>query len=290
MLVLSKFVIFKAVAFLKPIFLLVLEKSGILEFDGGVFMALLDVQGISVSVDGKSVLKNLSMQINAGETHILMGPNGAGKSTLGNALMGNPVYGLDEGRIFFDGKDISNEKADARAKAGIFMSFQNPLEIPGISVENFIRSALQQRTGERVKLFQFQKELKASMALLNFDESYASRDLNVGFSGGERKKSEILQLLMLKPRLAILDETDSGLDVDAVRTVSKGIEEYQRTQNGALLIITHSTRILESLSVDKVHILVGGAIAKTGDSTLVQEINDNGFDKYVALGTIKNSN
>ena len=253
-------------------------------------MALLDVQGISVSVDGKSVLKNLSMQINAGETHILLGPNGAGKSTLGNALMGNPVYGLDEGRIFFDGKDISNEKADARAKAGIFMSFQNPLEIPGISVENFIRSALQQRTGERVKLFQFQKELKASMALLNFDESYASRDLNVGFSGGERKKSEILQLLMLKPRLAILDETDSGLDVDAVRTVSKGIEEYQRTQNGALLIITHSTRILESLSVDKVHILVGGAIAKTGDSTLVQEINDNGFDKYVALGTIKNSN
>ena len=290
LLVLSKFVIFKAVAFLKPIFLLVLEKSGILEFDGGVFMALLDVQGISVSVDGKSVLKNLSMQINAGETHILMGPNGAGKSTLGNALMGNPVYGLDEGRIFFDGKDISNEKADARAKAGIFMSFQNPLEIPGISVENFIRSALQQRTGERVKLFQFQKELKASMALLNFDESYASRDLNVGFSGGERKKSEILQLLMLKPRLAILDETDSGLDVDAVRTVSKGIEEYQRTQNGALLIITHSTRILESLSVDKVHILVGGAIAKTGDSSLVQEINDNGFDKYVALGTIKNSN
>lgn len=287
LLVLSKFVIFKAVAFLKPIFLLVLEKSGILEFDGGVFMALLDVQGISVSVDGKSVLKNVSMQINAGETHILMGPNGAGKSTLGNALMGNPVYGLDEGRIFFDGKDISNEKADARAKAGIFMSFQNPLEIPGISVENFIRSALQQRTGERVKLFQFQKELKASMALLNFDESYASRDLNVGFSGGERKKSEILQLLMLKPRLAILDETDSGLDVDAVRTVSKGIEEYQRTQNGALLIITHSTRILESLSVDKVHILVGGAIAKTGDSTLVQEINDNGFDKYVALGTLK---
>ena len=269
---------------------MVLEKGGNLKFDGGVFMALLDVQGISVSVDGKSVLKNLSMQINAGETHILLGPNGAGKSTLGNALMGNPVYGLDEGRIFFDGKDISNEKADARAKAGIFMSFQNPLEIPGISVENFIRSALQQRTGERVKLFQFQKELKASMALLNFDESYASRDLNVGFSGGERKKSEILQLLMLKPRLAILDETDSGLDVDAVRTVSKGIEEYQRTQNGALLIITHSTRILESLSVDKVHILVGGAIAKTGDSTLVQEINDNGFDKYVALGTIKNSN
>ena len=250
-------------------------------------MALLDVQGISVSVDNKSVLKNLSMQINAGETHVLMGPNGAGKSTLGNALMGNPVYRLDKGRIFFDGNDISNEKTDARARAGMFMSFQNPLEVPGISVENFIRSAIQQRTGERVKLFHFQKELKANMEFLNFDEKYASRDLNVGFSGGERKKSEILQLLMLKPRLAILDETDSGLDVDAVRTVSRGIEEYQKTQNGALLIITHSTRILESLSVDKVHILVGGTIAKTGDASLVEEINEKGFDEYIGLGTEK---
>ena len=244
-------------------------------------MSLLDVQNISVSVEDKQVIKNLSLQINAGEVHVLMGPNGAGKSTLGNVLMGNPVYELTDGKIFFDGSDITEESVDKRAKAGIFLSFQNPLEIQGISLETFIRSALQQKTGERVKLFQFQKELQANMKLLNMADSYAKRDLNVGFSGGERKKSEILQLLMLKPKFAILDDTDSGLDVDAVRTVSKGIEEYQKTQNGGLLIITHSTRILESLKVDYVHILVHGSIVKTGDSSLIDEINENGFDAYL---------
>ena len=244
-------------------------------------MILLDVQNISVSVDEKTVLKNLNLKIGEGETHVLMGPNGAGKSTLGNALMGNPVYRLDGGKIIFEGQDLTNESTDKRAKAGMFLSFQNPLEVPGISLESFIRSAIQQRTGERVKLFQFQKELQKNMQLLNMDESYAKRDLNVGFSGGERKKSEILQLLMLKPKFAILDETDSGLDVDAVRTVSKGIEEYQKTQNGGLLIITHSTRILESLKVDYVHILVHGSIVKTGDSSLIDEINENGFDAYL---------
>lgn len=243
---------------------------------------LLDIQNIKVGIESKIVLDGLDLQINEGETHVLMGPNGAGKSTLGNVIMGNPVYTLEGGKIFFDGQDITDLDTDKRAKAGLFMSFQNPLEVPGISLETFIRSALQQKTGERVKLFAFQKELKAAMELLNMDSSYASRDLNVGFSGGERKKSEILQLLMLKPKLAILDETDSGLDVDAVRTVSKGIEEYQKSQNGALLIITHSTKILESLKVDKTHILAKGKIAKTGGSELVQEINEKGFDKYLA--------
>ncbi|MEE0886858.1 MAG: Fe-S cluster assembly ATPase SufC [Treponema sp.] len=244
-------------------------------------MILLDVQNISVSVDEKTVLKNLNLKIGEGETHVLMGPNGAGKSTLGNALMGNPVYRLDGGKIIFEGQDLTNESTDKRAKAGMFLSFQNPLEVPGISLESFIRSAIQQRTGERVKLFQFQKELQKNMQLLNMDESYAKRDLNVGFSGGERKKSEILQLLMLKPKFAILDETDSGLDVDAVRTVSKGVEEYQKNQNGGLLIITHSTRILESLHVDYTHVLVKGQIVKTGDGSLVEEINEKGFDKYI---------
>ena len=244
-------------------------------------MILLGVQNISVSVDEKTVLKNLNLKIGEGETHVLMGPNGAGKSTLGNALMGNPVYRLDGGKIIFDGQDLTNESTDKRAKAGMFLSFQNPLEVPGISLESFIRSAIQQRTGERVKLFQFQKELQKNMQLLNMDESYAKRDLNVGFSGGERKKSEILQLLMLKPKFAILDETDSGLDVDAVRTVSKGVEEYQKNQNGGLLIITHSTRILESLHVDYTHVLVKGQIVKTGDGSLVEEINEKGFDKYI---------
>lgn len=245
-------------------------------------MSLLDVQNISVSVDEKKVLSDLSLSIGAGETHVLLGPNGAGKSTLGNVLMGNPVYKLNSGKIVFDGNDITQDSTDKRAKAGLFLSFQNPLEVPGISLESFIRSSLQQKTGERVKLFQFQKELKANMALLNMDENYAKRDLNVGFSGGERKKSEILQLLMLKPKLAILDETDSGLDVDAVRTVSKGIEEYQKTQNGALLIITHSTRILESLHVDYTHILVKGHIVKTGDAALVEQINERGFDEFLS--------
>lgn len=244
-------------------------------------MILLDVQNISVSVDKKIVLKNLNLKIGEGETHVLMGPNGAGKSTLGNALMGNPVYTLDGGKIIFEGQDLTGESTDKRARAGMFLSFQNPLEVPGISLESFIRSSIQQRTGERVKLFQFQKELQKNMRLLNMDESYAKRDLNVGFSGGERKKSEILQLLMLKPKFAILDETDSGLDVDAVRTVSKGVEEYQKNQNGGLLIITHSTRILESLHVDYTHVLVKGQIVKTGDGSLVEEINEKGFDKYI---------
>lgn len=244
-------------------------------------MILLDVQNISVSVNEKTVLKNLNLKIGEGETHVLMGPNGAGKSTLGNALMGNPVYTLDGGKIIFEGQDLTGESTDKRARAGMFLSFQNPLEVPGISLESFIRSSIQQRTGERVKLFQFQKELQKNMRLLNMDESYAKRDLNVGFSGGERKKSEILQLLMLKPKFAILDETDSGLDVDAVRTVSKGVEEYQKNQNGGLLIITHSTRILESLHVDYTHVLVKGQIVKTGDGSLVEEINEKGFDKYI---------
>jgi Fe-S cluster assembly ATP-binding protein len=242
---------------------------------------LLDVRTISVSIEGKTVLHDLDLQIGRGETHVLMGPNGAGKSTLGNTLMGNTLYHLDGGSIIFDGHDITAEKTDQRAKDGMFLSFQSPIEVPGISLETFIRSAIQQKTGGHVKLFQFQKDLKAAMALLNMDDSYASRDLNVGFSGGERKKSEILQLLMLNPKFAILDETDSGLDVDAVRTVSKGIEEYQKKEDSALLIITHSTKILESLHVDYTHVLVKGKIVRTGDGSLVQKINDGGFEQFI---------
>ena len=245
--------------------------------------SLLDINNISVSVDEKEVLHDLSLKIRRGETHVLMGPNGAGKSTLGNTIMGNPAYELTSGSIVFNGKDMADEKADFRAKEGIFLTFQNPLEVPGISLETFIRSSIQQRTGERVKLFQFQKDLHATMDLLSIDRSYASRDLNVGFSGGERKKSEILQMLMLNPKFAILDETDSGLDVDAVRIVSKGIEEYKNNREGTLLIITHATKILETLPVDFVHILVKGKIVQTGDRSLIDEINKNGFAKFEDL-------
>lgn len=243
---------------------------------------LLEVQNLSAALeDGKQILNDLSLSLEKGETHVLMGPNGAGKSSLGNTLMGNPVYKVTDGKILFNGQDITNETTDKRAKLGMFMSFQQPLEVPGISLEGFIRSAIQQKTGERVKLFQFQKELAAKMELLNMNPDYAKRDLNVGFSGGERKKSEILQLLMLKPDFAILDETDSGLDVDAVRVVSKGIEEYQKTVGGSLLIITHNTKILSSLNVDHTHILVKGHIVHTGDGSLVEQINKEGFEKYI---------
>ena len=243
---------------------------------------LLDIQNLSASLeDGKQILNGLSLSMEKGETHVLMGPNGAGKSSLGNTLMGNPVYKITDGRIIFKDLDITEETTDKRAKLGMFMSFQAPLEVPGISLETFIRSAIQQKNGERVKLFQFQKELNACMELLNMNPDYAKRDLNVGFSGGERKKSEILQLLMLKPDFAILDETDSGLDVDAVRVVSKGIQEYQKTVGGSLLIITHNAKILESLKVDKTHILVKGHIVHTGDGSLVEKINKEGFEKFI---------
>ena len=243
---------------------------------------LLDIQNLSASLeDGKQILNGLSLSMEKGETHVLMGPNGAGKSSLGNTLMGNPVYKITDGKIIFKDQDITEETTDKRAKLGMFMSFQAPLEVPGISLETFIRSAIQQKTGERVKLFQFQKELNTCMELLNMNPDYAKRDLNVGFSGGERKKSEILQLLMLKPDFAILDETDSGLDVDAVRVVSKGIQEYQKTVGGSLLIITHNAKILESLKVDKTHILVKGHIVHTGDGSLVEKINKEGFEKFI---------
>ena len=243
---------------------------------------LLDIQNLSASLeDGKQILNGLSLSMEKGETHVLMGPNGAGKSSLGNTLMGNPVYKITDGKIIFKDQDITEETTDKRAKLGMFMSFQAPLEVPGISLETFIRSAIQQKTGERVKLFQFQKELNACMELLNMNPDYAKRDLNVGFSGGERKKSEILQLLMLKPDFAILDETDSGLDVDAVRVVSKGIEEYQKSVGGSLLIITHNAKILESLKVDHTHIIVKGHIVHTGDGSLVEKINAEGFEQFL---------
>lgn len=243
---------------------------------------LLTVKDLHVNVEDKEILHGVDLTINKGETHVLMGPNGTGKSTLGYALMGNPRYQITEGEIWFQGKNITEEAVNERAKNGIFLSFQNPLEVPGVTLSAFIRSALEQKTGKRIRLWDFKKELARTMKILQMDPSYAERDLNVGFSGGEKKKAEILQLLMLKPSLAILDETDSGLDVDAVRTVSRGIEEYQKNCDGGLLIITHSTRILEYLSVDDTHVMVEGKIVKTGDASLVDEINEKGF-KEVTL-------
>ena len=243
--------------------------------------SVLEIKNVSKYYGKNKVVDNVSFSVEKGQILGFLGPNGAGKSTLGYALMGNPRYEITDGHIFFNGKDITEESPAERARDGIFLSFQNPIEVPGITLGNFIRTALEQRTGSRIRLWNFRKELKNAMDILQMDEEYADRDLNVGFSGGEKKKAEILQLLMLKPSLAILDETDSGLDVDAVRTVSRGVEEYQKNKNGALLIITHSTRILEALHVDATHILADGKMVASGDSSLVDEINTNGFEKYI---------
>lgn len=242
---------------------------------------LLNIKDLYVDVEDKEILHGVNLSVGKGETHVLMGPNGTGKSTLGYAIMGNPRYTVKKGEIWLDGKNITNEAVNERSKDGIFLSFQNPLEVPGVTLSSFIRNALELKTGKRTRFMEFKKELEKTMELLNMDKSYAERDLNVGFSGGEKKKAEILQLLMLEPSLAILDETDSGLDVDAVKTVSLGVEEYQKTQNGALLIITHSTRILEALKVDYTHVLVNGNVVATGDSAMIDDINENGFERFI---------
>ena len=246
---------------------------------------LLEIKDLAVSVDKKTILHGLNLNVGRGEVHVLMGPNGAGKSTLVNTIMGHPQYKVDEGTILFEGKDITHAPANERAKAGLFLSFQNPEEVPGVTLENFMRTSRAAVTGKPVRLFAYKKELAEKMKELSMDEEYASRYLNVGFSGGEKKKSEILQMLMMNPKLAILDETDSGLDVDAVKIVSLGVEKFKNDTN-SLLIITHNTKILEYLKVDYVHVLMDGRIVKTGGSELVDEINTNGFQPISAEAAV----
>ena len=243
---------------------------------------LLEIKDLHVNAQDKEILKGIDLTINKGEIHVIMGPNGSGKTTTANAILNNPLYNKVEGTINFDGEDITNLKTDEIARKGIFMSFQLPEEIPGISVTNFLKTAKGKVTGKPVKVFQFKDELKKYIEELKIKPEYAERSLNVGFSGGEKKKNEILQMLVLNPKLAILDETDSGLDVDAIRTVSKGIEMF-KNENNAVLIITHNTKILKSLKVDYVHILVNGKIVKTGDQSLASEIEEEGYAKYKNL-------
>lgn len=242
--------------------------------------SLLNVRGLKASVEDKEILKGVDLTIRPGEVHVIMGPNGAGKSTLASTIMGDPRFTVTEGQMEFEGDDILACKVDERAKKGIFLSFQAPQEIAGITVENFLRASTAAVTGKPVKIFQFKKQLKEKMAQLSMDESYASRYLNVGFSGGEKKKCEILQMAMLDPKLAILDETDSGLDVDAVKVISENVAKL-KTDNNAILIITHITSILQSLPVDYVHVMVDGQIVKTAGEELIQEIVTNGFSHIV---------
>ncbi len=239
---------------------------------------LLNIKDLHASVDDKAIIKGLNLTINKGEVHVIMGPNGGGKSTLSNVIMGHPKYEVTEGSIELEGEDILELAANERAKKGLFLSFQYPEEVEGITVENFLRSSKAAITGETVGLLSFKKLLKEKMELLHIGSEYASRYLNVGFSGGEKKKNEILQMAVLEPKLAILDETDSGLDVDAVKIVAEGVKLFKNEQN-ALLIITHSNKILEYLQPDFVHILIDGRIVKTGDSSLAKEINQKGYEE-----------
>ena len=240
---------------------------------------LLEIKDLYVEAEEKEILKGLNLIIKKGEIHVIMGPNGSGKTTTANAILNNPAYIKKGGKILLDGEDITNCKTDEIARKGVFMSFQLPEELPGITVTNFIKYDKNKMTGKPVKHFALKEEISENVKELKMNPEYMERSLNVGFSGGEKKKNEILQMLMLKPKLAILDETDSGLDVDAIKTVSKGVEMFKNDDN-AILIITHNTKILHDLKVDYVHVLIDGKIVATGDVKLAQEIENNGYESY----------
>ena len=245
--------------------------------------SLLEIKDLYAVAGEKEILKGLNLSIGKGEVHVIMGPNGAGKSTLANVILNNPEYKKTTGKIELDGEDITNLSTDKIAKKGVFMSFQAPEEIPGISCLNFLKVAKNKIDEKPVKIFEFKDSVKNYAKELNMNANLIDRNLNVGFSGGEKKKNEILQMLVLNPKLAILDETDSGLDVDAIKAVSKGIEMYKSNKN-SILIITHNMSILESLDVDFVHVLVDGKIVKTGNFELAKDILENGFSKYKEAG------
>ncbi|MDD6650960.1 MAG: Fe-S cluster assembly ATPase SufC [Eggerthellales bacterium] len=245
---------------------------------------LLVTRDLNIAADETPILRDVNFSIEAGTTTVLMGPNGAGKTTLGHALMGNPEYQVASGTITFNGEDITDYSPDKRAVAGMFMSFQAPVEVPGVPLATFLRAIVATRPELKLRGAKFKKRVAEIMDQLNMDPSYLDRELNVGFSGGEKKKLEMLQLLLLQPKLAILDETDSGLDVDALDTVSRAINLYQE-MGGTLLMITHNTRILEHVKVDKVQVLVRGQIVDAGCSDLILEIDNKGFERYVAEGS-----
>lgn len=239
--------------------------------------ALLELKNLHVGVDQSDILKGIDLTINPGEIHVVMGPNGAGKSTLANAIMAHPHYHVHQGDILFEGESILENSADERARKGIFLSFQTPQEVPGVSVEDFLRTAKGQREGKTPSVLKFKKALAEKMEELSMAPEYAERYLNVGFSGGEKKKTEILQMQVLDPKLILLDETDSGLDVDAVRIVSRGVADFL-DDSKACLIITHISGILEYLHPDFVHVVIDGRVVKNGGAELADRINREGYE------------
>ncbi|HWY00552.1 MAG TPA: Fe-S cluster assembly ATPase SufC [Mycobacterium sp.] len=251
-------------------------------------MTTLEVKDLHVSVENPNavegereipILHGVDLTVKSGETHALMGPNGSGKS-LSYAIAGHPKYRVTSGSITLDGADVLEMSIDERARAGLFLAMQYPVEVPGVSVSNFLRSAATAIRGEAPKLRHWIKEVKGAMSALEIDPAFAERNVNEGFSGGEKKRHEILQLELLKPKIAILDETDSGLDVDALRVVSEGVNRYAETEHGGILLITHYTRILRYIHPEYVHVFVGGRIAESGGSELADELEQNGYVRF----------
>lgn len=242
-------------------------------------MSTLDIKGINVSINGQAILKDFSLTLPKGEVHAIMGPNGTGKSTLAKALAGHEDYAIDSGEVLLDGESILEMEADERSRAGLFMAFQYPSEIPGVSIANFIRAALSARLpeGEKFSAPAFYKELYEKMDLLKIDRSFTSRSINEGFSGGEKKRCEILQMAMLNPKYAVLDETDSGLDIDALRIVAEGVNAM-RSESVGMLVITHYQRILDYITPDKVHVMWDGRIVMSGGPELALRLEKDGYD------------
>lgn len=248
-------------------------------------MAELVIKGLEVQVQtdegAKDILRGVDLTVRAGETHALMGPNGSGKSTLAYAIAGHPKYDVVGGSVTLDGEDVLEMSVDERARAGMFLAMQYPVEVPGVSVSNFLRTSASAIRGEAPNLRTWIKEMKEAMADLQIDPAFAERSVNEGFSGGERKRTEILQMELLKPKIAVLDETDSGLDVDALRVVSEGINRVRATGETGMLVITHFTRILNYVKPDFVHVFFEGKIVREGGPELAAEIEENGYAQFV---------
>ncbi|MFZ5828297.1 MAG: Fe-S cluster assembly ATPase SufC [Bacillota bacterium] len=239
--------------------------------------APLNVKDLRVNIGEKEILKGLNLEVKPGEIHAIMGPNGAGKTTLGFALMGHPRYEVTGGSVTLGGEDVLEMEVSDRAKAGLFLAFQYPFEVAGVTVANFLRQAVNAVRGEEVSVWDFQEMLSEKMNLLEMDEAFAARYLNEGFSGGEKKRNEMLQMALLEPKIAILDETDSGLDIDALKVVAKAVNSLRGPNFGAI-VITHYHRILDHINPDVVHVLMGGRIVKTGGPELAMEIEKKGYD------------
>ncbi|HQZ84957.1 MAG TPA: Fe-S cluster assembly ATPase SufC [Actinomycetota bacterium] len=251
-------------------------------------MTDLDIRDLHVTVasDGgrKEILRGIDLSISSGQTHAIMGPNGSGKSTLAYSIAGHPRYEVTGGSITLDGADVLAMSVDERARAGLFLAMQYPVEVPGVSVSNFLRTAVTATRGEAPKLRQWLKDMKSAMAELQVDPTFAERNVNEGFSGGERKRHEILQLELLKPRIAVLDETDSGLDVDALKVVAEGVNRVRDNDGTGVLLITHTTRLLRQIPADFVHVVIDGRIVADGGPELAESIDEHGYEQFAPVG------